>query len=200
MKPSIDKDWCPECKEDTSLWEKGRCAWCDTQLTRRPFKRGTPCLFTDDQLIVLHKAHLRGASIRELGRQLWQQAGYSSPKSAATSISKGFKRLHLPARDRIEATVQASTTHGKGSRTDKASYKRWHHRQTGKVRDQRCAAVRTQYPSKGSPCRNMAMASGEYCWAHDPSRAEERDAILKDARDMNDAVLESLEDAYRSQL
>jgi hypothetical protein len=182
MKPSADKDWCPKCKEDTSLWEKGRCAWCDTLLTRRPFKRGVPARLTDDQFEVLHKAHIRGASIRDLGRQVWQAAGYSSPKSAAVAISSGFKRLHLPARDRVEATVQASTTHGHGSRTNKAAYRRWHRRQTGEVRDERCNAVRTQYPSKGAQCQNMALAGGEYCYAHEPSRAGERAAILRDAR------------------
>lgn len=175
-------DYCPQCREATSLHDKGACPWCDTQLTRRPWKRGVPSRVTDDQLRALHVAYERGLSLRQLGERVYERLGYSSSKSAAMAIHSGFKRLHLPTRDRIEATVAASTTHGKGSRVNKAEYRRWHRRQTGEVRGVRCEAVRQQYPRKGAPCRNMALAGGRFCYAHDPSRAIERDAILKEAR------------------
>ena len=175
-------DYCPECREATSLFEKGKCPWCDTPLTRQPFKRGVPARVTDQQLVVLHAAYMRGLSLRKLGAQVYERLGYKNAKSASVAIHAGFKRLHLPLRDRIEATVAASTTHGKASRDNKAEYRRWHRRETGAVRDVRCDGVRQQYPRKGAPCLNMALAGGRWCWAHDPARARERDAILEDAR------------------
>jgi hypothetical protein len=34
----------------------------------------------------------------------------------------------------------------------------------------------------GRQCRQRAMIGHDYCWAHDPSRAEQREAILTEAR------------------
>ena len=82
---------------------------------------------TRPQIYAAHRLHTEGGySIRELGRLLWQRHGYASPRSCANSLSDLFARVGLPARDRIEATRKASTTHGHGARADRAAYKRWH--------------------------------------------------------------------------
>jgi hypothetical protein len=87
---------------------------------------------TRAQVIAAHKLHIDGGlSIRELGRRLWQPYGYASARSCANSLSDLFKTLGLPARDRVAATVAASTTHGRGARRDKAAYKRWHRSEFG---------------------------------------------------------------------
>lgn len=83
-------------------------------------------LLTPEQVKAAHTLHLAGGlSIRELGRRLYRQLGYSSATSCATALSSAFMRDGLPRRDRIAATIAANTTHGHGSRSDKAGYKRW---------------------------------------------------------------------------
>jgi hypothetical protein len=94
---------------------------------RAEYKWRTDARLTAAQVRAAHRLHVEaGLSIRELGRQMWERFGYANEKSCANSLSDLFKRAGLPARDRIEATVAASTTHGRGARADKAAYKRWH--------------------------------------------------------------------------
>jgi len=79
------------------------------------------------QIAAAHRLHIEGGlSLRELGRQLWERLGYSSPHSCAQALSDAFRRAGLPRRDRVAATIAASTTHGRGARANKAAYKRWH--------------------------------------------------------------------------
>jgi hypothetical protein len=86
-----------------------------------PLRRLTP-----EQVTAAHTLHVGGMSLRELGRQLYERLGYASAKSCTMALSQAFRRAGLTRRDRIEATVAASTVHGRGARTDKAAYKRWH--------------------------------------------------------------------------
>lgn len=87
---------------------------------------------TEEQVRTLHTIHItRGMSMRELSRQGWQRWGYASEKSCLVSVCALMDSLGLERRDRVEATVLASTTHGKGSRADKAAYKRWRRREIG---------------------------------------------------------------------
>ena len=94
---------------------------------KRDYRWRKDAKLTRDQVATLHRLHVEhGISIRELGRQLWERHGYASAHSCANSLSDLFARQHRTARDRVEATRLASTTHGKGARADKAAYKRWH--------------------------------------------------------------------------
>jgi len=94
---------------------------------RSDYKWRTDARLTAAQVRAAHRLHIEGGlSIRELGRQMWERFGYASPQSCSNSLSDLFKRAGLQARDRVEATVKASTTHGRGARADKAAYKRWH--------------------------------------------------------------------------
>ena len=173
--------WCPSCREETSIERHGRCCWCDTKLKPIPKKRGLPPKISDDQLRQLHGAYQRGMTLRQLGDKIWEFYNFASPKSAANSLCEGFKRLHLPTRDRRELTAKRNFKHGRYAE-DRNAAKRHQNRVNGTVRDERCNSVRQQYPNKGAQCQNMAMRGSQFCWAHDPNRVKQRDAILEDAR------------------
>jgi hypothetical protein len=185
-------DWCPKCKERTSLPDRGICPWCDTPLVvqvrrggwKRPDLRRRSRL-SDTQLRALHLAYVKhGVSINALAKRIYHQVGYKSHHSAATAISEGWKRLELPARDRIEATRLASTTHGHGARDrDEQAYRRFLAEQRGWRALQgpgrpQCKAVKVNPPGAGKPCGRPALADSEYCVSHDPLRAQQREATL----------------------
>jgi len=73
----------------------------------------------------------QGLSLRALGKLLYERFGYASPASCANSLHDLFQGEGFKLRDRIDATVTASTTHGRGARKDKAAYKRWHRAEYG---------------------------------------------------------------------
>lgn len=96
------------------------------------YRLRTDAKLTRAQIVAAHRLHIEaGLSIRELGRRLYERYGYASPRSCANSLSDLFATVGLSARDRVEATRLASTTHGKGARADKAAYKRWHRAEFG---------------------------------------------------------------------
>lgn len=161
--------WCPTCEEWTALVDRGVCAWCDTPLEERRRRGGwkRPDLsgnLTEAQLRVLYRAHTtQSLSINALAKRIYARVGYASYGSAASAISKGWQRLGLPARDRIEATVLASTTHGMGRRNrDEQAYRRFHRDQMGWNALQgpgqpTCTAVKVNPPGRGEPCTHHAM-------------------------------------------
>lgn len=186
---------CPACRETVTpiVDQDGLpiCPWCDTPTLahrRGGWKRPdmtARCKFTDLQLQALHVAHVeQGMSINRLAKQTYNKVGYKSRHSAARAISAGFKRLGLPARDRIEATRLASTTHGRGGRDrDEQAYRRFMKAQRGWNSLQgpgrpRCKAVKTQPPGKGQQCTRHALADSDYCTQHDPRRELERQAHM----------------------
>lgn len=104
-----------------------------TNKVRIPGERGRikrhsrAALITREQVFAAHKLHVEGGlSLREIARRGWEHWGYASPKSCLNALCDLMASYGLPRRDRIEATVLASTTHGRGARKDKAAYKRWH--------------------------------------------------------------------------
>jgi hypothetical protein len=60
--------------------------------------------------------HARGWSLRAIARLHWRRWGYASPKSALEALRGAMRELDLPVRDRVEATVLASTMHGHSRR------------------------------------------------------------------------------------
>jgi hypothetical protein len=123
-----------------------------------------------------HRLHVVGGlSIRELGRQLYRRFGYSSDKSCAMALSTAFHRHGLPTRDRIEAAIAASTTHGRASRGEKNAYRRWRRRQ---VRHGLAAPWPSNVKPRGTRprcngetvvgerCRGRAMAGSTVCAVH----------------------------------
>lgn len=58
---------------------------------------------TDLHLRALHRAYMeQGVSINTLAKQVYERVGYKSHHSAAVAMSRGWTRLGLPRRDRIE--------------------------------------------------------------------------------------------------
>jgi len=106
----------------------------------RERRRRTDSKLTDDQLRVLYRLHIeRGRSIRELGRLVWRQAGFASPLAAGRAISRGFARLHLPARSCTES------------------------RQLAKQRGYaRCEELK----ANGEHCESFALVGDRLCWPH----------------------------------
>lgn len=112
--------------------EPGAAGACDgggdTPVPRRRRKWQANAKLTEQQVRALHRMHVeRGMSMRELARQGWERWGYASEKSCLVSVLSLMDSLGLERRDRIDAVVRASTTHGMASRaanTD-GSYKRW---------------------------------------------------------------------------
>jgi hypothetical protein len=142
----------------------------------------------------VRSAHLiyvnTGLSLRKLGALLWERFGYKSANSCANSLSQSFKLYGLPARDRIEATISASTRHGLAPRRARASkdpayreHRAKLRRQSGEIADAPfCAGVRVQYPHKGAPCQNRAMLGSAYCRSHEPTLRDEVVDVLARAR------------------
>lgn len=183
------RNYCPKCRETTALVERGVCQWCDTPLTHKAGRRpGQGCRLTDDQLRVLHAAHVtHERSIRDLAAQVWERAGYASLKACLEGIRNGWRRLGLEYRGRVEATRLASTTHGLtvgGSRASEEfrALRRAQRRASGEVHGRRCEGVRTQYPRKGQPCSRSALVDSVFCFQHDPRNREEIARHLEEAR------------------
>lgn len=119
----------------------------DELAERRETRRRSDARITDDQLRILNAIHVeRGVSIRELGRQIWEQVGCSSPGAADSAIRRGFKRLHLPIEKRI--------VHHPSSRP-------------------RCADVARR---TGERCRLPVLEGEDFCWTHHPDTREQAKA------------------------
>lgn len=120
---------------------------------------------TEAQVRALHTIHItRGMSMRELARQGWRQWGYASEKSCLVSVCALMDSLGLERRDRVEATVAASTTHGMKSRGN-AAYKRWHRETFGpwpsdlRRRTGASGQPASSLPNGAIPCETSATTS-----------------------------------------
>lgn len=181
--------WCPACAEMVSPMPSGQCVWCDTPTRQRaPAKMGKPAgvhgYLTDEQVRAVHRMYEQGLSLSACAARILPRTRYRSLRSCTNSLHDQFVRLGLPRRDRIEATIAASTTHGLAPRSgiDPA------HRHAmkvarGEILDRPlCAGVRERYPRKGAPCQCRSQSSSPYCRAHDPARRAEVAADLARAR------------------
>lgn len=142
------------------------------------------------QIRAAHELYLDGKSLRVLGRELCERYGYASARSCANSLSEAFIREGLPRRDRIEACIAASSTHGMARREKRKAntldYRVLRKRQRiarGEARGVKCCAlVDKQGRCIPRPCRNAALAGGDYCHQHDPVRRDRVIAMAANAR------------------
>jgi hypothetical protein len=179
--------YCATCREESAItWER-ECLWCGNPIQGKGKKRGKPvgkyARLTEAQIRELYDWHLRGVSIRELGRRIEKRVGFASAKSAAMAISSGFTRYHLEARPQGEATAaknrQRRSASSPGTQ-DRAAYKRWLLEKAGGRRV--CEGVKLTYPEKGRPCRRWAQEGSDFCLQHDPERRSEVVATVERAR------------------
>ena len=148
-------------------------------------ERGVAPYLTFDQVRACHRLYMAGESIRSIARQIHPRTRYASVASCANGLHQQFVLLGLPRRDRIAASVAASTIHGLSRRGQRdRDHRRAQRRASGDILDRPpCAGVRVQYPRKGAPCQRPAQVGSDYCIAHDPTRAEERAERLRRARE-----------------
>lgn len=139
---------------------------------------------TDAQLRACHRLYETGVSLRGVAAHILPRTRYRSVKSCSMGLQQGFARLGLPVRDRVAATVAASTTHGLAPRHGgDPGHRHMMRVRRGEIHDQpMCAATRLNPPGAGRPCRNRAMVGGRYCAQHDPGRAEVTRRIVAHAR------------------
>lgn len=194
MTARLDQAWCPQCREWTVLDPGQPCAWCDTRLVRRRggWKRpDLTGLITEPAARAIHAKYQQGVSARTLGRQLYQVLGYRTAHSCEVAIGTAFRRYGLAVRDRIDATVLASTTNGLSPRDVQA--RRRARREAELVvsgeremqpRQPTCHGVRTQAPGKGQPCTRPAMVGSSFCHSHHPDLEQQRNERLAHARSL----------------
>lgn len=184
--------WCSNCSENSAINFTGECLWCGGPTEQRTGRRrGKPVgvygKLDDRHLKALHCFHHdKGVSIRELGRRVWRAAGYASAKTAAQSISDGFKRLGLPAMPQGEATAKANKLRrapGSPGTSDRAAYKRWRRKANGGYRP--CQGTKLTAPGKGQPCGRYAMTGADFCRFHNPAH---REAVVAKAREMRERI------------
>lgn len=180
--------YCPTCAEYAIDTGATRCAWCDSILERRDeqkrraYKRRTDAKLTERHVKMAYAAYQQGHSLRAIAKRIYEDAGYSSFKSCANALHVAFQREGLPLRNRIAATVKASTTHGHAPRNDKAGYKRWL-REQDPTKLRKCQGVKQSYPDKGRPCERFAQDGKDFCISHDPERRDEVLATAAKARE-----------------
>lgn len=188
----LDQAWCPTCREWTVLDVGKPCAFCETILVRKRggWKTKSRGRINERMARAIHAKYEAGWSARKLGQELWQVLGYASAHSCEFAIGNAFRRYGLPVRERIEATILASTSSGLSPRDDRERRRR--RREAGLVvsglramrpRQPRCAGVKLQAPGKGKPCSKPSLVGSDFCLAHDPSRRAEVVEIVARARE-----------------
>lgn len=178
--PESDVDEFLSLADLNHVWWSEFCDLMPTvgKLKAKPKKRGVPHRVPDDDLRKMHRLHVgtERLSLNQIAKQTWERYGYASRVSCATSISNGWRRLGLRARDRIEMTVAVSTVNGLSPRD-------W---QTRKER--RLAAGLTQYGRQREPacardgCKETSMHDAEWCHVHHPDRQDAAMARLAEMR------------------
>jgi hypothetical protein len=107
---------------------------------------------TDSAMRELYEMHLEGVSARELGRRIWQQAGFKTPHSAMQAILARWEALGLPVH---RPTSKRLTEEGRSER-------RRQRRDSGEVQAIVCSG-RNKY---GEPCSRWARPGSDRCTYH----------------------------------
>jgi hypothetical protein len=149
-------------------------------------QRRGPKRMTEEQLQQARALYVRGLSLRAVAAQLHPDTLYATVNSCAEALYSLFKRRGWKLRPQREVTIARNLKHGRKKRArandDERAYRHWLAKQRGWTAVHgpgrpRCKAVKVQSPGKGKPRTHRAQEGSEYCFAHDPKRALERQAI-----------------------
>lgn len=103
----------------------------------------------DEEILALHRLHMRGISIAELARRIYRKAGYRSAEAAKYGIRTGFRRLGLEIKRRPP------------------------HRLT--LLPPQCI----ERASNGARCKSFPVRGTDRCWSHtNPEEAHSRAAEM----------------------
>ena len=104
---------------------------------------------------------------RKIAARLFGQTSYASEAAFRNSLNDQADRHGWKVRDRIAATVAASTTHGLAPRRKVTQAQRDHRRRQrrarGEVRGVRCEGIVTQRENKGERRSRAALAGSAFC-------------------------------------
>lgn len=201
MRPGLDA-YCPCCRQIQPSRGDGTCLWCDAQtggntipsgedLLRgkrkesRSRNAGVPYLCTEEVVLEVRRLYLTGLSMRAACDEVWEQTQYTSVTSMAMTMYDLFLWRGWKRRSQAQATADRNYRHGQSRNP---AYRQRLRRKNGEVRGVMCKAVKKHAPGAGQPCRMAAMADSDYCWAHDPSHAEERAAHWELVRERFEAA------------
>lgn len=160
--------------------------------TPRPAMRG-PYGVSEDLMLEAHRMYNdEQLSLREIARRIYDQTyGYSSPRSLGEALYRGFRNRGWALRTQSDATRLRNWKHGLKTRTQTAdeqnAYRHWLAQQRGWSAVQgpgqpTCKGHKTTSPGKGAACTRRAQEGSDYCYSHDPARADERAAHLEQMR------------------
>lgn len=149
-------------------------------------KRRRPKAMTEEQLLQARALYASGLSLRQVAAQLHPATTYATPNSCAEALYSMFKTRGWKLRPQREVTAARNFKHGRKARgrtnAQETAYRHWLAQQRGWKAVQGpgrpiCAGVKVQPPGKGNPCEHHAQDESRYCFAHDPKRALQRQAI-----------------------
>lgn len=97
------RNYCPQCRQETSLHENGICPWCDTPL-RIKTRDGA---LSERHLRVLYELKQRGYTVKAIAQSNYRAWGYSSANTCQNAISLGWRRLELSSQQGRPAKAKA---------------------------------------------------------------------------------------------
>lgn len=179
--------YCATCKEDAIMNDSGVCSWCGTKTRAEPAQKKHhggvgpgPVWLTERQLRDAHAAHVAGESLNSIAKRLVGVTRYRSRDTVLGALSSEWRRRGWYVRDRVEATVKASTIHGRAPRDHRLrdpEYKRELRRKTGLLLDRPLCAALTV---RGEPCQRRALADAPLCYTHQhPDHAERMRSVRR---------------------
>lgn len=148
---------------------------------------------SEDQMAEARRVYeAEQVSLREIARRIYPETyGYLNERSLSGALYRGFRNREWPCRTQSDAVKLRNWKHGRKLRAqtdeEQNAYRRWLADQRGwkavqHVGNPTCSGVRATSPRKGAPCSRPAMDGSDFCFSHDPARAEQRASVLEAAR------------------
>ncbi len=197
---SVDRAYCPTCNEIQLKSDLTRCAWCDTELVTpertRSRRRKSTSKWTDLKVNQCYEAYLQGHSCNQIAGVIWETMGFASQNSCSNSLYAEFKAAGFPMRSQSAVTASRNFKHGRATRAGRevpggeGEYRRWFKETHGRYNP----------PCRKDGCKHHAAGDSEWCWSHDPDRAEQRAELCAAMRAKGTQVFVPGENHYFAKL